>query len=117
MFVQLYSKEFLQDESVDLKAVAASCNGYVGADLEALCREASMSALHKMSFASRNDLVLVTMDDWKHARSKVHPSITRGITVEVPKVPWEDIGGLQGLKVWLSFILLKEVKYLIQFIL
>eukprot|EP00268_Persea_americana_P057363 TRINITY_DN6872_c0_g1_i3.p1 TRINITY_DN6872_c0_g1~~TRINITY_DN6872_c0_g1_i3.p1 ORF type:complete len:549 (+),score=129.69 TRINITY_DN6872_c0_g1_i3:229-1875(+) len=96
--LELYSKEFLLDDSVDLKAVAASCNGYVGADLEALCREASMSALHKMSFASRNDSVLVTMDDWKHARSKVHPSITRGITVEVPKVSWEDIGGLQDLK-------------------
>lgn len=64
-----------------------------------------MSALHKMPFTSKSDSVTVTMDDWKHARSKVRPSITRGITVEVPKVAWEDIGGLQDLKVWFSFIL------------
>ncbi|KAK3222844.1 hypothetical protein Dsin_009869 [Dipteronia sinensis] len=37
------------------------------------------------------------MEDWKHARSVVGPSITRGVTVEIPKVSWEDIGGLRDL--------------------
>ncbi|KAI7738900.1 hypothetical protein M8C21_012588, partial [Ambrosia artemisiifolia] len=38
------------------------------------------------------------MDDWNIARSIVGPSITRGVTVEIPKVSWDDIGGLQNLK-------------------
>lgn len=39
------------------------------------------------------------MEDWKSARSVVGPSITRGVTVEIPKVTWEDIGGLKELKI------------------
>ncbi|XP_077211427.1 cell division cycle 48B isoform X2 [Tasmannia lanceolata] len=96
--LELYSKEFHLDHSVDLKAVASSCNGYVGADLEALCREAFMAARRRSSFGAKNGGISVVSDDWKHARSVVPPSITRGVTVEVPKVSWEDIGGLKDLK-------------------
>lgn len=88
------------DPNVDLRAIATSCNGYVGADLEALCREATLFAVKRSSDANENAAVLsLTMEDWKHARSIVGPSITRGVTVEIPKVTWEDIGGLKDLKV------------------
>ncbi|GMP50630.1 hypothetical protein CsSME_00017170 [Camellia sinensis var. sinensis] len=98
--LQLYTKKLPLDPSVDLRSIAASCNGYVGADLEALCREAAMSAVRKSSDANEEaGMRSLTMDDWKHARSVVGPSITRGVTVEIPKVSWEDIGGLKNLKV------------------
>ncbi|CAM8917927.1 unnamed protein product [Rhodiola kirilowii] len=67
--LRLYAKKVPLDPLVDLHAIAASCNGYVGADLESLCSELSIG-----------------------------PSITRGVTVEIPKVSWDDIGGLQDLK-------------------
>ncbi|KDP42873.1 hypothetical protein JCGZ_23815 [Jatropha curcas] len=96
--LKLYTKKLPLERDADLQAIAASCNGYVGADLEALCREATMSAL-KSSEANENAGVFrLTMEDWKRARSVVGPSITRGVTVEVPKVSWEDIGGLKDLK-------------------
>ncbi|KAL6577118.1 hypothetical protein OROMI_011394 [Orobanche minor] len=41
---------------------------------------------------------LLLMEDWKNAMSSVGPSITRGFTVEIPKVSWDDIGGLNDLK-------------------
>ncbi|KAL5542747.1 hypothetical protein UlMin_010457 [Ulmus minor] len=69
--IKLYTKKIPMDSSADLQVVAASCNGYFGADLEALCRKASISAIKY---------------------------ITRGVTVEIPKVTWEDIGGLRDLK-------------------
>lgn len=98
--VQLYTKKLLLDSSVDLKSLAASCNGYVGADLEALCREATKSALKRSSGEDLNGTgPLLKLEDWECARSIVGPSITRGITVEVPKVSWDDIGGLKDLKV------------------
>ncbi|KAI8013590.1 hypothetical protein LOK49_LG05G00681 [Camellia lanceoleosa] len=98
--LKLYTKKLPLDPSVDLRSIAASCNGYVGADLEALCREAAMSALRKSSDANEEaGMRSLTMDDWKHARSFFGPSITRGVTVEIPKVSWEDIGGLKNLKV------------------
>lgn len=88
------------DPAVDLEAIAASCNGYVGADLEALCREATVSAVRRSSGSNESaSLFSLTMEDWKHARSVVGPSITRGVTVEIPKVSWEDVGGLRDLKV------------------
>ncbi|GMP58509.1 hypothetical protein CsSME_00022151 [Camellia sinensis var. sinensis] len=97
--LKLYTKKLPLDPSVDLRSIAASCNGYVGADLEALCREAAMSAVRKSSDAHEEaGMRSLTMDDWKHARSVVGPSITRGVTVEIPKVSWEDIGGLKNLK-------------------
>ncbi|KAI8014754.1 hypothetical protein LOK49_LG05G00342 [Camellia lanceoleosa] len=97
--LKLYTKKLPSDPSVDLRSIAASCNGYVGADLEALCREAAMSAVRKSSDANEEaGMRSLTMDDWKHARSVVGPSITRGVTVEIPKVSWEDIGGLKNLK-------------------
>lgn len=88
------------DPSVDIRTIATSCNGYVGADMEALCREATMYAVRRSSDANGSVGVLsLTMGDWKHAQSIVGPSITRGVTVEIPKVTWEDIGGLKDLKV------------------
>ncbi|KAB5573769.1 hypothetical protein DKX38_000963 [Salix brachista] len=95
--LKLYTRKLHLDPNVDLHAIAASCNGYVGADLEALCREATISALNSWDTSEAGGVQL-TMDDWKHAKSVVGPSITRGVTTEVPKVSWEDIGGLKDLK-------------------
>ncbi|ESW25502.1 hypothetical protein PHAVU_003G041700 [Phaseolus vulgaris] len=96
--LKLYTKTIPLDPSVDLKSIAASCNGYVGADLEALCREATMFAIKKSSNAKDASNFSLTMEDWKNARSVVGPSITRGVTLEIPKVTWEDIGGLKDIK-------------------
>ncbi|KAL3501500.1 hypothetical protein ACH5RR_035949 [Cinchona calisaya] len=80
--------EKLQFEpTADLQALAASCNGYVRADLEALCREVAISAIRKSSDANHgSDKCIVAMDDRTHARSIVGSNITRGVTVEIPKV-------------------------------
>lgn len=68
----------------------------------ALCREAIESAVERSSNANKDvSNSSLTMEDWKKARSLVKPSITRGITVDIPKVTWKDIGGLKDLKVLL----------------
>jgi SpoVK/Ycf46/Vps4 family AAA+-type ATPase len=98
--LQLYAKNLHLDEKVDLQTVAAFCNGYVGADLEALCREAAKLAYHIMLNISEGDKVLkLHMEDWESARSMVGPSIIRGVTKEISTVSWDDIGGLKDLKV------------------
>lgn len=85
---------------MNLDGIAASCNGYVGADLEALCREAALSALKRYSNVHQDaNKFSIATDDWKQAKSVVGPSITRGVTVEIPKVSWDDIGGLNDVKV------------------
>ncbi|KAF8658797.1 hypothetical protein HU200_059284 [Digitaria exilis] len=95
--LKLYAKNLHLDEKVDLQMIAAFCNGYVGADLEALCREAAKLAYHRM--LDRGEKVLkILMEDWESARSMVGPSITRGVTKEISTVSWDDIGGLKDLK-------------------
>jgi len=97
----LDSKTFRLDHDVDLQVIAASCNGYVGADLEALCGEAVRLAYRRVSETPKDASVIkLTMEDWKHATDEVGPSMTRGVTIEFKKVLWDDIGGLKDLKVW-----------------
>ncbi|KGN51985.1 cell division control protein 48 homolog B [Cucumis sativus] len=96
--LRLYTRKVQLNPEVNLRAIAASCNGFVGADLEALCREAAMAALQRSSGTNENAILCMTTEDWKHARSIVGPSMTRGVTVEVPNVTWNDIGGLKDLK-------------------
>ncbi|MCL4459446.1 MAG: AAA family ATPase [Chloroflexi bacterium] len=94
--------------SVDLACLAKMTSGYVGADLEMLCKEAGMSALRRMlpspdmtaeSAASLNDLkVWVTMDDFYQAMQEVEPAGTREILIEKPSLTFSDVGGLEELK-------------------
>ena len=59
---------------VDLKELASKTEGYVGADIEALAREAAMLALRK-DIASKE----VTMKQFEEALKKVRPSVTKEI--------------------------------------
>lgn len=91
------------DHNVDLEVIAGLCNGYVGADLKALCREAARFAQRRGSNVGMGENgILLTVEDWDCARSEVGASITRGASKEVSKVSWDDIGGLKSLKV--SFV-------------
>jgi transitional endoplasmic reticulum ATPase len=55
-------------DSVDLDALAERTEGFVGADIEALCREAAMNALRKGEEK-------VTAEDFEEALKEVHPSV------------------------------------------
>ena len=82
-------------------------HGFVGADLAALAREAAMSALRR--YLPEIDLdepippkllqeMKVTNDDFKEALKDVEPSALREIMVEIPKVKWDEVGGLEDVK-------------------
>lgn len=97
---QLYARNVKVNHNVNLQAIAESCNGYVGADLEALCREAARLACRRLSNgATAGEVCTLNMEDWEDAKSEVGPSITRGVKKEFSKVSWDDIGGLKDLKV------------------
>ncbi|KAE8683017.1 putative Asparagine synthase family protein [Hibiscus syriacus] len=58
-----------------------------------------MSAVKRSTDASENlGAVSLTVEDWKHSKSVVGPSITIGVTVDIPNVNWDDIEGLKDLK-------------------
>ncbi|MFT4311185.1 MAG: CDC48 family AAA ATPase [Candidatus Woesearchaeota archaeon] len=61
-------------DDVDLKVLVNKTNGYVGADIESVAREAAMLALRKNIKATK-----VTMKDFEEALNKVRPSVTKDV--------------------------------------
>ncbi|OYR79095.1 hypothetical protein DJ72_14385, partial [Halorubrum distributum] len=70
-------------DDVDLDALARKTEGYVGADIEAVAREASMNASREfIGSVTREEVgesvgnVRVTMQHFEEALSEVNPSVT-----------------------------------------
>ena len=106
--LEIHTRGMPLTEDVDLARLAAITHGFVGADLEALCREAAMttirSVMPEIDLAQGEvpyDLLLalkVTMDNFLSALAEVEPSAVREVFVEVPDVEWEEVGGLEPVK-------------------
>ncbi len=106
--LEIHSRGMPLAADVDLEKLAAITHGFVGADTEALCREAAMSALRRLmpdiDFAQAHIpyeklmALEVTMDDFLAALAEVEPSAIREVFTEVPEVGWDDIGGLEEIK-------------------
>jgi transitional endoplasmic reticulum ATPase len=106
--LQIHTRGMPLSDDVDLNEIANSTHGFVGADLEALTREAAMNALKRV--LPKIDLekeeipvevlesLRVEKGDFIGAMKSVSPSALREIFVEVPDVKWEDVGGLEKVK-------------------
>ena len=97
-----------QQLPVKIEKIAAVSHGYVGADLEYLCKEAAMKCLRRL-LPELNleeekippetlDKLVVNSDDFKKALVEVTPSGMREVFIENPDVSWEEIGGLGEVK-------------------
>ena len=102
--LQIYTRGMPMAEDVDLEKLAQITHGFVGADLQALCREAAMATLRKIfpdidfeleevPYETLENLT-VDMDDFLQALALVEPSAMREVFTEVPDVKWSDVGGL-----------------------
>jgi len=69
--LKVQTKNMPIDESVDLRRIAQMTEGYTGADIEALCREAAMHAIRE-NWTPRK----VTMADFENALKVVPPSLS-----------------------------------------
>jgi len=106
--LEIHSRGMPLADDVDRAHVAEITHGFVGADLEALCREAAMICLRRImpdiNFAltsipyERLAQLEVRMDDFVAALREVEPSALREVFVETPNVKWEDVGGLTAVK-------------------
>lgn len=108
-------------KDVDLERLADLTHGFVGADIENLCREAAMrtlrTALPDIDFEDgsipydRLATLTVGMNDFVDALREVEPSAIREIFVEIPKVTWDDVGGLDDIKQRLTEAVIWPLKY------
>src|SRR5579884_1542923 len=106
--LQIHSRDAALANDIDFARLAQLTPGFVGADLEALCREAAMIALRRVlphidyqrGYIPYETLVNlnITMADFQAALREIEPSTTREVYVEVSETTWEDIGGLEDIK-------------------
>jgi transitional endoplasmic reticulum ATPase len=106
--LQIHTRGMPLDKQVNLEGYADRTHGFVGADLEALAKEAAMGALRKILPeinldegsipAEIIDKIKVTSDDFDEALKDVPPSSMREVLVESPNVSWDQVGGLEEAK-------------------
>lgn len=106
--LEIHSRGMPLAQDVNMAHLAEITHGFVGADLEALCREAAMICLRRImpdiDFAltripyEQLAKLEVHTDDFLIALREVEPSAIREVFVEVPDVCWEDVGGLGVVK-------------------
>ena len=106
--LRIHSKDAALANDIDFARLAQLTPGFVGADLEALCREAAMIALRRVlphidyqrGYIPYETLVnlSITMADFQAALREIEPSTTREVYVEVSETSWDDIGGLADIK-------------------
>jgi transitional endoplasmic reticulum ATPase len=108
--LQIHTRHMPLEKDVDLDNLAEITFGFVGADISGLAKEAAMHALRRVipeiSALKEGDPIpkeileklKVTKEDFEYALRMVQPSGMREVLMEIPKVKWEDVGGLEDVK-------------------
>jgi transitional endoplasmic reticulum ATPase len=106
--LEIHSRGMPLTQDVNLNSIAKITHGFVGADLESVCREAAMRSLRsvlpeinleesKIPIETLNK-IKITPEDFENALKEVQPSALREVYVQRPNVKWTDIGGLEAVK-------------------
>jgi len=106
--LQIHTRGMPLTEDVNLQRISEITHGYTGADLEALSREAAMKALRRylpqINLEEKRiphevlDQMVVNNEDVLDAFREITPTAMREVYIESPNVPWNEVGGLEGVK-------------------
>ena len=103
--LKIHSRGMPLADDVNLELLSEVTHGFVGADLEVLCKEAGMQALkdvlERPDFTEREieDMAaetLICMSHFLDALKGIEPTVTREFFAERPNVRWEEVGGLDS---------------------
>ncbi|KAF2204992.1 cell division cycle protein 48 [Delitschia confertaspora ATCC 74209] len=107
---------------VDYTVLAEKSHGFVGRDINKLCSLArnhrvqstyqSLEAEKRSSFAEIvNGMEFVTQADFDAVIDEVQPTVLKDSVLEVPKVRWTDIAGVDHVRKILEAITVRPFKY------
>ena len=104
----IHSRNMPLSDDVNIDKISSVSHGYVGADLEYLCKEAAMKCLRRLlpilNLEEEKippetlDKLIVNHEDFQKALIEVTPSGMREVFIENPDVKWEEVGGLEDVK-------------------
>ncbi|MDZ4171444.1 MAG: CDC48 family AAA ATPase [Methanobacteriaceae archaeon] len=118
--LEIHTRGMPLDENVDLDEISEITHGFVGADLESLCKESAMRVLRRVLPDIKSDeeipketlkKMIVKKSDFKEALKEIQPSALREVLVQVPDIKWDDIGGLESAKEELEEAVEWPIKY------
>ncbi|XP_075493167.1 cell division control protein 48 homolog C-like [Primulina tabacum] len=129
--LKVLTRNLKVEGALDLKKVARSTPGFVGADLAALVKKAGILAMkrilsHKKDVLSGEyhedlwrhpwpheelDKLSITIADFEDAVEKVQPSSKREGFSVLPNVKWDEVGGLHSLKQVFDHHITKRIKF------
>ncbi|TFG07741.1 MAG: AAA family ATPase [Promethearchaeota archaeon] len=105
---------------VDLLKIAEKTHGFVGADVEALAKEAAMLAIRDILPTINLDKPIppeilnnlqINMKHFNFALNSIEPSALREVLIIQPTETWDDVGGLEDAKQQLREIIEWPLKY------
>ena len=118
--LQIHTRGMPLDEKVNLKEISEKTHGFVGADIEALAKEAAMLAIREI-LPKINldkpipfdilDSIKIKMSNFITALSSIEPSALREVMISQPKETWDDVGGLEEAKIQLQEVIEWPLKY------
>ncbi len=96
-------------EDVKIDELLELTNGFSGADVSSLCKEAALKALKRLMPKINKetsgelskeimDALVITKQDFLDALNVVEPSAIREIMVQIPNTKWDAVGGLESVK-------------------
>ena len=104
----IHSRNMPLSDDINTDKLAGVSHGYVGADLEYLCKEAAMKCLRRLLPIldlqeeklppETLDELIVNQEDFSKALVEVVPSGMREVFIENPDVKWDEVGGLEDVK-------------------
>ncbi|MEJ2267737.1 MAG: AAA family ATPase, partial [Nanoarchaeota archaeon] len=120
--LKIHTRGMPLSKDINLNELSGLTHGFVGADLEALSKEAAMNVLRKLLPKIKLDAdeeipkevlekLIVKQDDFINALKNVRPSAMREVLVETPNVKWDSIGGLKKVKEELKEAVEWPIKY------
>lgn len=107
--LKIHSRGMPLTKGVKLDEIARKTHGFVGADINSLCKEAAMIVLRKnLDKLELDDETEISQDvlnelkisqkDFEEALRIVRPSAMREVLVETPSTKWGDVGGVDKVK-------------------
>jgi len=110
--LKIHTRNMPLSKNVNLKDIAKVTHGFVGADLNALAKEAAMIVLRRILPELKVEGIeegqeipkeileqlMITQKEFVEALKAIRPSAMREVLVETPDVTWNDVGGLEDVK-------------------
>ena len=118
--LKVHSRHMPLSSGVDMERLAQITYGFVGADLEALCKEAGMVTLRRylslckdgdFDFRSAREHLRVTMEDFLEGLRGIDPTATREFFTERSTVKWGHVGGLKQIRETLASVVEWPFRY------